>query len=402
MVTGASGLIGSAITARLISAGHNVFGLARNAKEEARRWTDAEKADHPHELRAQEAYLGTTGELPRGFGIYLTIKRNASALQGLPQGAPIVILPDVFDYIKHGDVLRVRPKSRDVRVLYRRNSPHNSFLVTERCHHYCLMCSQPPRDVDDRWIVDEIMAVIPLIDPATREIGLTGGEPTLLGEGLLRILRMMKSYLPHTSIHILSNGRMFANMKFAQQYADIQHPDIMIGIPVYSDASTIHDYVVQADGAFDETLRGILNLKRLAQKVEIRIVIHRQTFARLPQLAEFIARNLTFVDHVALMGLEITGFTRANLDQLWIDPVDYQPQLYHAATLLEDHRIRVSIYNHQLCVLDRRIWHLARKSISDWKNEYIPECVSCKERVGCGGFFASAKFRRSDQIKAFV
>src|ERR1700724_2731935 len=42
MVTGASGLIGSAITARLISAGHNLFGLARNAKEEARRRTDAQ------------------------------------------------------------------------------------------------------------------------------------------------------------------------------------------------------------------------------------------------------------------------------------------------------------------------------------------------------------------------
>jgi len=41
MVTGATGLIGSALTARLISAGHNVFGLARNVKEAARRWPDA-------------------------------------------------------------------------------------------------------------------------------------------------------------------------------------------------------------------------------------------------------------------------------------------------------------------------------------------------------------------------
>jgi hypothetical protein len=37
---------------------------------------------------------------------------------------------------------------------------------------------------------------------------------------------------------------------------------------------------------------------------------------RLRQLAEFRARNLTFVEHIALMGLKITGFTRANLDSL--------------------------------------------------------------------------------------
>jgi NAD(P)-dependent dehydrogenase (short-subunit alcohol dehydrogenase family) len=42
LVTGASGLIGSAITARLISAGHNVFGLARKVKEAARRRPDAQ------------------------------------------------------------------------------------------------------------------------------------------------------------------------------------------------------------------------------------------------------------------------------------------------------------------------------------------------------------------------
>ena len=55
-----------------------------------------------------------------------------------------------------------------------------------------------------------------------------------------------------------------------------------------------------------------MNLKRLGQKVEIRVVLHKQTYRRLPQLAEFLTRNLLFVNHVALMGLEITGFTRAN------------------------------------------------------------------------------------------
>src|SRR6185437_3886420 len=217
----------------------------------------------------------------------------------------------------------------------------------------CLMCSQPPRDIDDGWIVDDVMAAIPLLDPTTPEIGLTGGEPTLLGNDFFRILRAMKAYLPRTAIHILSNGRLFKTLEFARRYADIGHSDMMIGIPIYSDSSTIHDYVVQSDGAFDETIQGILNLKRHGQQVEIRVVVHRQTYARLPQLAEFLARNLTFVDHVTFMGLEITGFTRANLDSLWIDPVDYQSELYRAVSFLADSRMRVSIYNHQLCLLDR-------------------------------------------------
>ena len=189
--------------------------------------------------------------------------------------------------------------------------------------------------------------------------------------------------------------------EFAKRYADIQHFDMMVGIPVYSDVSTIHDYVVQSDGAFDETIRGILNLKRYGQKVEIRVVVHRQTYARLPQLAEFLASNLTFVDHIAIMGLEITGFTRANLDSLWIDPADYQLELYRAVSFLADSRMHVSIYNHQLCVLDKRLWPFARKSISDWKNEYMPECEGCREKENCGGFFASAKIRYSDHIHPF-
>ena len=312
-------------------------------------------ADRPPPLRRAQALLAKGEALPAGFNLYMAVRSKAANLDQLPASASAIVLPDEYDYLSHGDIVRIQPTRKAIRVLYRRSSPHNTFLTTERCNHYCLTCSQPPKEVDDSWIVGEILDAIPLIDPATVEIGLSGGEPTLLGDDLFRILRTSASYLPRTAIHILSNGRMFSDVEFARQYAEIRHPDIMVGIPIYSDLSSVHDYVVQADGAFDEPIRGILNLKRFRQRVEIRVVIHKQTYQRLPQLAEFLARNLTFVDQVALMGLEMTGFTKPNLSDLWIDPVDCQRELYLAATLLADYRMNVSIYSHQLCVLDRRL-----------------------------------------------
>lgn len=341
-------------------------------------------------------------QVPPGFRAYFVLH---SEVEKLPESLPpndVFVLPDNQYFLDAGDIVRFDATKLRMRTLFRRKSKHNSFLVTERCNNYCLMCSQPPKQIDDSYIVNEILESIPLMDRDTPEIGITGGEPTLLGDDLITILRSLKNHLPHAALHILSNGRTFADKAFTAKVAAVAHPDMMIGIPIYSDISNLHDYVVQADGAFDETIRGILNLKRYKQRVEVRVVIHQQTYERLPQLAEFLARNLVFVDHVALMGLEMMGFTKANLDTLWIDPLEYQPQLVQAVDTLRRYNMNVSVYNHQLCVLDKRLWDFAVKSISDWKNEYMPECAPCSLKDQCGGFFSSAHLKYSQHIKPFT
>jgi hypothetical protein len=58
------------------------------------------------------------------------------------------------------------------------------------------------------------------------------------------------------------------------------------------------------------------------------------------------------------------------------------------------------IYNHHLCLIDRALWPLAVKSISDWKNEYHHRCLACSVRDRYGAFFHSAKYRVSDHIRA--
>jgi His-Xaa-Ser system radical SAM maturase HxsC len=303
------------------------------------------------------------------------------------------------DHLSDGDIVRLDERGH-VRTLYRRHSNHNTLFATERCNSLCLMCSQPPRDVNDDWRIQEMLDVVSLMDPATKALGITGGEPSLLGDGLLRVVRTCRDALPTTALHILSNGRLFRYWSLAKAFGELHHPDVMIGVPVYSDIDHEHDHVVQAKGAFDDTLLGLQNLARAQVPVEIRVVIHRSTYKRLPQLAEFIYRNLTFAAQVALMGLEIAGYTIGNLEDLWIDPWEYRSELELATMSLADRGMNVLVYNHQLCTVPERIWPFCRKSISDWKNEYIQECERCAVQEMCGGFFASSARRRSAHIHA--
>jgi His-Xaa-Ser system radical SAM maturase HxsC len=264
------------------------------------------------------------------------------------------------------------------------------------------MCSQPPREVNDGWVLDEIKAALPLADPETRSLGFTGGEPLLDWKCFISLLQDCRDRLPNTAIHVLSNGRAFAHYKVVTAWADVRHPSLTVGIPIYAVVDHVHDYVVQANGAFDETVLGILRLKDKEQRVEVRVVLHAVTAPRIVETCTWIARNMPFVDHVALMGLENTGFAIANAELLWIDPIDYQSELADAVDLLVSAKLNVSVYNLQRCVLDRSVWPYSVQSISDWKNGYIDDCYRCIEKDRCSGFLTSGRPRRSRGINPIL
>ena len=348
--------------------------------------------------RDRRAFIITdpTSATPEGFDLYLG-KTGCVPQRELPA---YLELPLELGYLAPGDVVSVSPDGRRVRVLWRLESHHNSVLLTERCGNHCLMCAQPPRDIDDDWRLGEAVELLRLLPISTKEINFSGGEPTLYGDRLIRLLRLCRNLLPEAEVHVLSNGRAFAQRDYADAWARIDNPRMMVGIPIYGPEPTLHDFVVQSRGAFDDTVRGVLDLAQLQQRIEIRVVLHQQTAPAIVEIAEFISRNLPFVDQVALMGLEMIGLARANLKTVWVDPFDYREALTDAIVLLDRKGIRTVLYNHQLCLIERTVWPFAVKSISDWKREYLPECLGCSERERCGGFFVSAKYRVSDHVKA--
>lgn len=305
----------------------------------------------------------------------------------------------VSDHLREGDIVALEPTNGFVRSLYRPHEQHHALFVTERCSSNCLMCSQPPKDRDDTdAMTRRNRELIRLMKPSPTYLTITGGEPTLLGDHLFTLIDDLKVHLPQTELHMLTNGRTFAWQAYTRRFRDLDHPNICLGIPLYSDFAGEHDHVVQASGAFDQTVAGLHQIARFGIRVEIRVVLHRLTIPRLTRLAEFIYRNLPFAEHVALMGLEHTGYTPRNIGQLWIDPFDYQGELESAVRYLAHRGMAVSIYNHQLCVLPISMWPFAKKSISDWKNAYLPECDRCRALDQCGGLFKWAMNKHSAHI----
>lgn len=316
-------------------------------------------------------------------------------------GVPYIHRLRESDHLKDGDIVVLEGNTGLVRSLYRPYELHHHLFVTERCNSNCLMCSQPPKDKDDvEALTERNLALIDLISPHPPYLTITGGEPTLLGDHLFKLISQLKLSMPETELHMLTNGRTFAWPEYARRFAELEHPKISLGIPLYSDFAGAHDYVVQAKGAFDQTVAGLHQAARNGIRVEVRVVLHKLTIPRLVKLVDYIYRNLTFVEHIALMGLEYTGYTPRNIEELWIDPYDYQDVLEEAVEYLAVKNMTVSIYNHQLCVLKPSLWRYARKSISDWKTLYLPECEKCSALPACGGLFQWAVKKHSDHIHA--
>ena len=315
---------------------------------------------------------------------------------------PFIQRLDDLNFLLDGYVVSLDFSLGAVRVLYRPDSSHNALFATDECNSHCIMCSQPSHPSDNEKMSRELLELIELIPDTPKHLGISGGEPTLLKDGLLDVITLLKEHFPETVSTMLSNGRMYAYEQFVKKLAEIKHPYFLTSIPLYSSHAHIHDYIVQAKGAFDQTIQGLYNAAKYGLAVELRIVLHKQTISESLELPQYIYRNLPFVTSIIFMGLENMGYVKKNWNLLWIDPVDYMETLEKTIRYLHYRKINTSIYNIPLCLLPKSLWSFARKSISDFKNIYLPECTGCSVIENCCGLFQSSKNRHSRGILKII
>ena len=279
----------------------------------------------------------------------------------------------------------------------------NTIFTTGLCNSNCIMCpyTEHFRRNSKLEAFGNLKQVVDLMKPDAEYVCITGGEPTILRDDFLRLIELCGKHFHSALLHVLTNGRTFAYKDFLDDFRRVRPYKTLLGIPLHADNSTLHDYISQSDGSFDETLLGLDRLYRAGEHIELRIVTSRLNCENLPSLAEMLAKRYPYCRHVCLMGLEMMGNAMINKDKVWCSYDELWPFVRDAAYILLANGVEVELYNYPLCIVDKHLQPIYRKSITPSKIEYLPECETCDRKKECGGFFRTTIIMSKIKVRPY-
>ena len=155
------------------------------------------------------------------------------------------------------------------------------------CNNCCRFCVQGDKrhriaDLD----TDALMTRLEEARAHAENIVFTGGEVTLRPD-LVSLVARAKA-LDFQTIQIQTNGRMFAYRAVCQDLIDAGANEFSPAL--HGHDAALHDYLTRGKGSFDQTVRGIRNLKKLGQPVITNSVITRSNYRHLPDLARLLLK----------------------------------------------------------------------------------------------------------------
>ena len=228
----------------------------------------------------------------------------------------LTLSPNDFLNYESGDIISIMPDGI-VSILYRTSWQDLTLFITNQCNSACIMC---PQVCDNSGhFLNMNLQILELRPENVKHIGITGGEPTVFPDVVVELLNRVHDIYPDTPVSFLTNGRAFKNLNLVKKITSIGHSRLLFCIPLYAANYEQHDYIVGSKGAFVDTIKGIFNLFRMRQLVEIRTVLFSKTIGNIKLLADYISRNLPFVRHIAIMGMEYSGYAAKNSNDSFLE-----------------------------------------------------------------------------------
>jgi len=217
-------------------------------------------------------------------------------------------------------------------------------------------------------------------------INLTGGEPTIHPR-FLSLLKEVRKLFPANKIVIVSNGRMFSYLWFAEDCLKISN--FSLEIALHGANAKLHDRITCVKGSFKQTVAGIDNIlkyKSLSQELEIRIIITRLTYKHLGEIVNFIKKRFSGVNRVVLIFMEMEGLAEKNFKLVGLSYNELKP--YFSSVKIKEWKKGLPdlrLYHFPLCVLESGLWQYAWRTLRGEEVTFLSSCENCQYKKYCLG-----------------
>ncbi len=300
-----------------------------------------------------------------------------------------------ISFLEEWDIVEIQPAQTNQRlmILYRIGTDDNLMIPTNDCNSSCIMCPLPLSHNKSDWLsLKKIERILSLMDKTTKHLSISWWEPTLLKQDFIKILSLCKSYIPNTSISILSNGRTFSYSSLVDAINSVWIKNIDFCIPLHAHIAEIHDGITKVKWSFDQTIQGIKNLLSKWQNIELRIVIQKDNYMFLEDIADFIWDNFNGLYRVSFIGMEFLWSAIINKDRVWVPYSDFKHNMQNAIMKLLKKKIWAYVFNVPLCFVDPPFRDFCLQSISKYKIKYFNVCDECIMRSSCWWVFQSSYY----------
>jgi len=192
-------------------------------------------------------------------------------------------------------------------------------------------------------------------------ISFSGGEPTIINY-LEEAVKYAKK-LGFRTIEIQSNGRMFSYPEFAKKIVEAGANRFLISI--HADNPELGDAMNRVRGSFEQTVKGIRNLKKLGvENLRFSVVINKLNYKRLNEIMEFLLNFEPIGIHVNYTIIDGHAYTyRESIMPPKMS--DVAPYVHEAINRIKNAGKEIWIYSFPYCLMKGYEFAIAEKGNFD-------------------------------------
>lgn len=221
------------------------------------------------------------------------------------------------------------------------------------CNNACLYCATYGESCNNALSLEDIPKILEKIsNTEDAEVEISGGEPTLKPE-MFYFLKQLSTTLPNIEYVLLTNGRNFSKPALASKMSELTPNKIVV--PIHADTPKLHDFITQSQGSFNETMLGIKNLYEYNLPVNLKTVINKLNYERLPQMIEMLAQKFpTCSGIITNMVILNSGKALENKNLIGVRFKSTTPYLENAIDIGKRYGFKVWIYSAPPCLLSEK------------------------------------------------